>query len=107
MNLFDCTSPRFISMSAWLPMCLNPVSVSVKLTPSALAMVLRILEDTVEARKWTFSSGTLLSPLCLWHSSSHQPSNPPISFPDRIFHVPSPLRCATPSLSASGSLARM
>ena len=61
MNLFDCTSPRFIRMSAWLPMCLNPVSVSVKLTPSALAMVLRILEDTVEARKWIFSSGTLLS----------------------------------------------
>ena len=96
----------FISWSDLFPMCLNPVSVSVKFIPSDFAIVLRILEETVDARKWTLSSGEF-GFLFLWHFSNHQPSRAPISFPDNIFHESFLNFWATPSLSASGSLARI
>ena len=43
--------PRWISLSERFPMCLNPVRVSVKVRPSALASVSKNLEETVEAKR--------------------------------------------------------
>ena len=60
-------------------MCLNPVRVSVKVRPAALAMVSRNLEETVEARRWRLDLEESEALRC-WETSQW-PSRAPSSLP--------------------------
>ena len=113
--------PRWISLSETFPMCLNPVRVSVKVRPSALASVSKNLEETVEAKRCSLDEFDV-ELASRWLETSQWPRRAPSSLPLKTLQPPlvfflysnfsflhsSPsIFWAQASRSASGSLARM